>query len=319
MKRIKSPIEQAMITNNVTYLDILARLRMLSTSIFTWKNLDDLCGFGASRFLEQNLYDFGRACVVRDKELGCLALRANPSDTYNVYELPTRVEAYSIGYNKQYDFDEVAYIMNNTLERPTAPTTQLFAYRIYETERTSDVNINAQKTPVLIEGDTKTIMTLKQVYEQYSGNTPFIYGNKNYDLQNHLSVLNTQAPYIVDDLQKHKKDLLSEYLNFIGVSSFFSEKRERLVGEEAKGNQEVSNFYLKVFYEPRKLGAEKINELFKPKKKVEVIIDLRSIEELKATIEEILEQKELKNSIIDNETRVENGEIHDDNQALKRQ
>lgn len=312
-RRIKSPIEQAMITNNITYLDILSRLRMLATSIFSWENLDELCGFGAARFLEQNLYDYGRACVVKDPELGCLSLRANPSDTWNVYELPTKIEATSIGYNKQYNFDEVAYIMNNNLSRPTAPTTQLFAYRMYETERTADVNINAQKTPVLIEGDTKSIMTLKQVYEQYSGNTPFIFGNKNYDLQNKLSVMNTQAPYIVDDLYTHKKDLLNEYMNYLGVASFFSEKRERLVGEEAKGNAEVSNFYLKVFYEPRKAGADKINELFSPEKKIKVTVDLRQIEQLKATVEELLEQKQIKNDIIESRNEEENCEIHDDN------
>ena len=119
-------------------------------------------------------------------------------DKLNVYNLPVKVLAWSIGYNKTYAFDDIVYIMNNELELPTANTLSLFAYRLYETERTIDVNLIAQKTPVLIEGDTKTILTLKNVYMQYSGNTPFIFGNKQFDISNKLNVLKTDAPYLVD-------------------------------------------------------------------------------------------------------------------------
>ena len=105
-----------------------------------------------------------------------------------------------IGYNKQYNFDDVVYIMNNELEKPTMQSLELFAMRLYETERTIDVNLQAQKTPILIEGDTKTILTLKNVYMQYSGNTPFIFGNKQFDISNKLNVLKTDAPYLIDKL-----------------------------------------------------------------------------------------------------------------------
>ena len=165
----------AMIINDQTMIDYLDRLRMLATSLFTWKGLDDVAGTGASRFLEQVLYENGRACFVKDKDLGYLALRVNPSDKLNVYNLPIKVEAWSIGYNKQYDFDDIVYIMNNEIQKPTMFVLQLFAKNLFETQRTIDVNLIAHKTPVLIEGDTKTILTLKNVYMQYSGNTPFIF------------------------------------------------------------------------------------------------------------------------------------------------
>lgn len=154
--------ELAMIINNRTFIDYLDRLRMLATSLFTWKNLDDIAGTGASRFLEQSLYDNGRACFVKDDELGFMVLNVNPSDKLNIYLLPTRVNAWSIGYNKNYDFDDIVYIMNNELQKPTLASLELFANRLYETERTIDINLQAQKTPILIEGDTKTILTLKK-------------------------------------------------------------------------------------------------------------------------------------------------------------
>lgn len=314
MKRIKSPIEQAMVLNNNTYIDIYERLKLLATSIFTWENLDDLCGDFAARFLEQNLFDYGRAVIVKDDTLGPLSLRANPSDTFNVYMMPTRVNAWSLGYSKDYSLDEVVYIQNNELERPTAETTSIYAYRLYNADRVSDVNLNAQKTPVLIEGDTKSIMTLKQVYEQYQGNSPFIFGNKDYDLQNKLNVLTTGAPYVVRDITDHKKQLLSEYLQYLGIENFSSEKKERLVGDEAKANEQVANFYFNCFYKTRVRAAEKINELFKPAKPVSIEVDLREIEQMKASVMDILEQKQIKSDIIEGREE-RNGEVHNNNSA----
>ena len=188
MKKM-SETDLAMVVNNKTYIDYLDRLKLLAVSLFKWKGLDDVAGFGASRFLEISLYENGRACFLKDDKLGYLALKVNPSDKLNVYNLPEKVMAWSIGYNKTLPFDNVVYIMNNELELPTSNTLSLFAYRLYETERTIDVNLIAQKTPVLIEGDTKTILTLKNVYMQYSGNTPFIFGNKQFDISNKLNVL----------------------------------------------------------------------------------------------------------------------------------
>lgn len=252
----------AMNINNQTYIDYLDRLKLLATSLFTWEGLDEVAGTGASRFLELSLFDFGRACFIKDDELGYMALRVNPSDTLNIYQLPTKVQAWSIGYQKQFDFDDVVYIMNNELQIPTARTITQFAYRLYETERTIDVNLIAQKTPVLIEGDTKTILTLKNVYMQYSGNTPFIFGNKQFDISNKLNVLNTNAPYLIDKLELHKHEIWNEMLTYLGIDNANTDKKERLITDEVESNNEVINYYLNCFYKTRKKACLEINEKF---------------------------------------------------------
>lgn len=252
----------AMMINNKTYIDYLNRLRLIATSLFTWNKLDDYAGTGASRFLEQSLYDNGRACFIEDSELGYLALKVNPSDKLNVYNLPTKVLAWSVGYNKEYAFDDVVYIMNNELEMPTADTIQLFAYRLYETERTIDTNLIAQKTPVLIEGDTKTILTLKNVYMQYSGNTPFIFGNKQFDISNKLNVLKTDAPYLIDKLENHKHEIWNEAMTYLGIDNANTDKKERLITDEVESNNELINYYLNCFYKTRKKACDEINSKY---------------------------------------------------------
>ena len=292
----------AMIINNKTYIDYLDRLKLLAVSLFKWKGLDDVAGFGASRFLELALYENGRACFVKDESKGYLALKVNPTDKLNVYNLPVKVLAWSIGYNKTYDFDDVVYIMNNELELPTSNTLSLFAYRLYETERTIDVNLIAQKTPVLIEGDTKTILTLKNVYMQYSGNTPFIFGNKQFDISNKLNVLKTDAPYLVDKLELHKHEIWNEALTYLGIDNANTDKKERLITDEVESNNDLISYYLNCFYKTRKQACDLINE------KYELNIEI----ELNKEITNLLNISE--DDIINYEDRSgENGEIYYNN------
>ena len=291
----------AMNINNLTYIDYLNRLKLIATSLFTWKGLDEVAGFGASRFLELVLYENGRACFVKDSEKGYLALRVNPSDKLNVYMLPEKVLAWSLGYNKDYLFDDVIYIMNNNLEIPTSQSLQLFAYRLYETERTIDTNLIAQKTPVLIEGDTKTILTLKNVYMQYSGNTPFIFGNKQFDISNKLNVLKTDAPYLIDKLEDHKHEIWNEALTYLGIDNANTDKKERLITSEVESNDDLINYYLNCFYKTRKDACDRINE------KYNLNIELS----LNKEILDLLDLDE--NNIINYEEGEEDGKIYNNN------
>ena len=291
----------AMNINNLTYIDYLNRLKLIATSLFTWKGLDEVAGFGASRFLELVLYENGRACFVKDKEKGYLALRVNPSDKLNVYMLPEKVLAWSLGYNKDYLFDDVIYIMNNNLEIPTSQSLQLFAYRLYETERTIDTNLIAQKTPVLIEGDTKTILTLKNVYMQYSGNTPFIFGNKQFDISNKLNVLKTDAPYLIDKLEDHKHEIWNEALTYLGIDNANTDKKERLITSEVESNDDLINYYLNCFYKTRKDACDRINEKYNLNVELSLnkeILDLLDLDE---------------NNIINYEEGEEDDKIYDNN------
>ena len=271
--------ELSMLINNRTMIDYLDRLRMLATSLFTWKGLDEVAGTGASRFLEQALYDNGRACFVKDDKLGYMALKVNPSDKLNIYMLPIKVNAWSIGYNKMFNFDDIVYIMNNELQKPTVAIMELFSYRLYDTERIIDTNLNAMRTPVLIEGDTKTILTLKNVYMQYSGNTPFIFGNKQFDISNKLNVLKTDAPYLVDKLDIHKHQIFNDALTVLGINNANTDKKERLITNEVESNDQLINYYLNCFYKTRKKACDEINKKFSLNISIELnkeVIDLLS-------------------------------------------
>lgn len=254
--------EEAMFLNQATIIDYDDRLHMLAISLFTWEGLDEICGFGASRFIEESLYRYGKAVIVDDDELGKLALNVTASGKLNTYYLPVKVNCFSTGYNKIYDFDDVVYIMNNEIQKPTKDTLSLFSRRLYNVERTADVNLEAQKTPILIEGDKNTLLTLKNVYMQYSGGMPVIYGNKNFDLSGKLNVLRTDAPYIVDKLETHKHELWNDCMTFLGINNANVTKKERLITSEVESNDDLINYYLNCFYKTRKKACDLLNKKF---------------------------------------------------------
>ena len=260
--------------NNATYDDWFRRLQNIATNMFEWEGLDDVFGFGATRMLETSLFFYGRAAFYKDPEKSYLVLNANPSDKLNVYHLPARVMLWSIGYTKHVDFDDCVYIQNNFEEYPTSMTTQLYANRLYETERTMDVNRFGLKTPVLLEGDEKSMLTLKNVYMQYSGNMPVIFGRKNFNLTEKINSIDTKVDYLLDKLEDHKHDILNDYLTFLGINSANTDKRERMIVDEVKSNDDFIKYCLNIFYKPRLDACKRLNNKYGLNIKVKVNSDL---------------------------------------------
>ena len=189
----------------------------------------------------------------------------------NLYGLPTEVQCYSYRFNQRrslYTVDtgeekdkECILVMNNYERVPTAATIQLFAYRLAEAQRTADVNIKAQRTPVLITTDQKQYFTLKKMYEEFDGNTPAIFGDKNLVTPDALKSLKTDAPYIADKIMDYKREIWNEFLTFCGISNL-SEKRERMISNEVDSNNELVNLNLQALLVPRKEACRQFNEKF---------------------------------------------------------
>lgn len=244
--------------NNLTFLDYYKRMRLLALSMFKWENLPDTMN---ERFLEKTLYYNGIACFINDSELGFLNLKCMPADYLNVYEEAYKYTAYSINYTKEYDLENLVLVRNNYENIPTDTTIQLFARRLYEAERTIDVNIKAQKTPVLIKCDEKQRLTLKNIYMEFDGNTPVIYGDKNLDIGG-VQVLETNAPYIADKLQEYKRNVWNEFLSFLGVNNVETEKSERLISDEVTANNQMIDLSAQTMLLTRQQAAETFNKRY---------------------------------------------------------
>ena len=264
----KDAFRDAILMNNQTYIDYLERMKKICLSLFEWENLPESMN---ARFLEMCLYYNGQAAMLYDDVYGYVNTMASDGGYINIYGLPTEITCYSYRFNQRrslYMTDtgeekgkECILVMNNYERIPTQAMVTLFAKRLCDAQRTADVNISSARFPVLITTDQKQYFTLKKMYEEYDGNTPAIFADKNVISPDALKALKTEAPFIVNDIMEYKREIWNEFLTTLGISNL-SEKRERLISNEVDSNNELVNLNLQSQLIPRKEACKQFNEKY---------------------------------------------------------
>lgn len=245
--------------NNGTFRQYYNRLVELAISMFEWKNMPDTVD---TRFLELILFTNGQAVFFQDEALGYLTLQNAMSGDFNVYSIPVNRRAYAVnGYNKPLTDKDSVIIFNNYLHTNSQLDAVMFAKRLYNIDRAIDVNANAQKTPILIKCDETQKLTMTNLYKQYDGNEPVIFGDKSLNT-NAINVLKTDAPYVADKLYTLKTQIWNEALTYLGISNINVQKKERLITDEVTRNQggTIASRYSRL--NARRQACNQINQMF---------------------------------------------------------
>lgn len=276
-RNLLSEFEDSAMLNNRTYLQYLQRLTELSISMFEWKNLPPTVD---ARYLELHLFENGCMVYFNDDVIGNLCLDCIVSGRLDVYGYPLLRRAYSSynNYQKLLKSSDSVIIYNNMLRTNSVLDVKMFARRLYNLDRIIDVNANAQKTPVLVRASEKQRLTMLNLYKEYDGNAPFIFGDKNLDM-NALTVLKTDAPYVADKIYQLKTQVWNEALTYLGISNINIAKKERLITDEVTRNQggTIASRYSRL--ESRRQAVEKINEMFGTNIKVNYREDFQMLDE----------------------------------------
>lgn len=245
--------------NNKTYIDYYDRLMGLALNVFEWENLPPTVD---ERFLELTLYEMGYCLYFNDPIIGNLALTCTIGGRLDVYRIPILRRAYAVnGYNKMCSAKDSVLIFNNYLHTPTLLTIELFARRLYEIERAIDVNVKGQKTPKAILSSEQQRLTMKNLFMQYDGNEPFIFGDKNLDIEG-IKSLDIGSPFVADKLQILKHQIWNEALTFLGIENSNQDKKERLVSDEVGSNYGNVEAQRNVMLNARRQAVKKINAMF---------------------------------------------------------
>lgn len=259
-KRKRTNFEDSATTNTLTYMQYLRRLMELSMSMFEWKKLPSTVD---PRYIELRLFEAGSVVFFKDDVLGELCLDCIQQGNFDVYGNPITRRAYSCynNYQKVLDDKDSVIIWNNYLRTNSVTDIQLYAKRLWDLDRSVDVNAKAQKTPLLIQCNEKQRMSMKNLYMQYDGNTPVIFADNNIDI-NGIKVVSTQAPYVADKLYQLKNQVWNEALTYLGISNLNINKQERLITNEVSSSQgsTISSRYSRL--ESRRQAVEKINDMF---------------------------------------------------------
>lgn len=245
--------------NRYTYTQYMERLIDLSVSMFDWVNVPDTID---TRFLELTLFHDGQAVFFKDEELGFLCLQSAINGRFNVYRIPVRRRAYAVnGYQRDLTDKDSVLVWNNLIHSNSVIEVRNFAQRLYNLDRIIDVNVNAQKTPVMIQATEQQRLTLLNLYKAYDGNAPFIFGDKNLDLSG-IKAISTGAPYLADKLYELKTEIWNEALTYLGISNVNIRKKERLITDEVNRLQggTIASRYSRL--QARRQACEEINRMF---------------------------------------------------------
>lgn len=240
--------------NNYTY-----RLFEMAMSRGHWSKMPNSIDL---RYLEQTLITQGACVFFKDEVMGYLCLPVVLNGKLDVYGNPYDFMAISdTGYNKNLNVNNGVIIYNNYLRMPNIAEIRYYADRLYEYDRIIDVNVKAQKTPVLIKCDKNEILSMENMYQKYEGNQPVIYGKKSLNDDN-ISVLKTDAPYIADKVYTLKQNIWNEALTQLGIPNTDTSKRERMIRDEVMTAQGAVIATRNSPEKMRQLACDKINAMF---------------------------------------------------------
>ena len=161
-RRKSTEFGESALKNRIAHDQYLERLTELAISMYDWQNLPDTVD---ARFLELALFSEGMSVFFKDEVVGYLCLKVMPQAPLDVYEIPRGRRAYAVnGYQKELTIDDSVIIYNNMLHTNSVTMVEMFATRLAELDRIVDINAQAQKTPLLVQGSETQRLTLKNLY-----------------------------------------------------------------------------------------------------------------------------------------------------------
>lgn len=248
------------ISNSTAYYLYYTRLLEKVLARFEWFNLPDTID---ARFLEMALVTDGHVLFFEDEELGgLLALRCTLTGGFNIYNEALRRDVFSnSGYHTVRSINDSVLIYNNFIRNGDWMTIRNYASRLWEYDRIIDINVRAQKTPILIRSTEQEKYSLLQVYQKFAGNEPLILGSDHLS-PNALEVLRTDAPFNAPAIYALKIQLQNEFDTYFGILNESETKKERLTNPEIAVNSGSTMAFRNNALAMRQMGCEAVNKAY---------------------------------------------------------
>lgn len=249
----------AALQNARTFDYYFSRLQNIQLSVYEWKDLPETVD---ARWLELNICLNGMCLFFKDEVMGYLTLPCTIGSTLDVYNIPTYRRAYAAnGYQAERGKDDSVIIFHNYLHQVPIWDLEMFATRLADYQRTIDINVNSQKTPIALVVEDSEKATWENTYLSYAGNVPVIIANKGMN-PNAMQVLKTDAPFVADAIEELRTMVWNDAMSYIGISNVNVTKKERLITDEVQRNM---GGVLASRYSPlemRRDACNKINKMF---------------------------------------------------------
>lgn len=217
-------------------------------------------------YLERCLLTDGVALISRDEIIDTyMASKVALYGQMDVYGIPqNRNVVTPNGYTAWRNKNDSVLVWNNLTRTPEMRVINRYARRLFDLDSTMDINARAQKTPVLLHGKESEMLSLENLYMQYDGNYPMIKRDSNnlIDPSQGITVVKTDAPFVVDKMYVYRTQVWNEFLTTMGVANVMEEKKERVIRDEVNRSLGGTLISRTAALQPRERACEDLREVF---------------------------------------------------------
>lgn len=232
----------------------------LAVTRFKWLNLPPEID---PRFLEEMLFLRGNGVFFKDEIAEMYAvMNTTTAGQMDIYGYGNMRFAYAINYNTELTKENSVLLHDNMTDYPTADIIAMHADALANMRISRDVNLVANRTPVIVTSTTEQKLTAMNVMKQIIDGIPFIHLKQGIKGNSEVRALKTDAPILFPELDAAMRWEISDACTFLGINSFYSDKKERSVSGETEGNTGEMEMNRNNSLQVRKRAAEQINKLF---------------------------------------------------------
>ena len=135
-----------------------------------------------------------------------------------------------------------------------------YCKRINMIEKTMDLNLQAQKTPYIIETNPLIQASIEMMFEDIDNLKKIILTDTEKSIIDNVKILKLDAPYLIDKLQDQKFNEENQLLQMLGIDTI-NEKNAHMLYAEVENSNEITDNYSDIFLSERKIGLEELKEI----------------------------------------------------------
>lgn len=215
-------------------------------------------------YLEFIMQTRGLCITIDDERFGPTALECTIGGKLNHYYMPTAYRGVDPTGELAgtYNAEDVILFKNSPLYAPLLPQLQYYAKQLSLASETINVNLDAQWTPYIIQGDKRMLNQFNNFMKKVRSGVRAIFTAKNLDLMSMLQVLPTQAPFVAMDVNDVKQTILRECMTFLGIDNANQDKRERVQSAEVYANNTQIIASRNIWLAERQKAVDAFNQKF---------------------------------------------------------
>lgn len=247
--------------NEEQFEDLYMYYTNLWIDLFKWEGLPDTCD---ERIIETYLFFYGKVVFFDRDNMGDyrhLPVMFGPQ--FTLYGEPKNLTAFSFDATWELTNENSVVIRNNYQMWPSYMTVATFCNRLVKASRSIDIASMNLRQPVVYVGNETEVESFLKFHHSWNKGEPAMIATKALNIDGvKVYPLPANQGSALTSLWDHFNSLTNQFNTRLGKNNTNTDKKERLITDEAEANNQIVDDSLNLMLNARKQACEKINEMF---------------------------------------------------------